>query len=227
MPVKKITLLIASLLISAAGVAQAGVVNLVTDKNTTKITTNSDNIVSYKLPSAQTNGVMVDYTFSFTGSLQDNDFLGFWFGNSQGPNFGLKANCGGGCSNDLFVRDSGNNGVFLNSSNLTAGTQYHLMAYLHKTNGASFYNTIDMWLNPTADEMSSLTGADITSTDKVADRSAVSSLTTLGFRSANIDNGVALTVSGVSINAVPEPATVTLLGIAAAGLGLARRRKTA
>ena len=224
---KKITLLIASLLISAAGVAQAGVVNLVNDTVAKTIKSDSDSIVSYKLSSAQTEGVMVDYTFSFTGNLQSNDFLGFWFGNSQGPNFGLKANCGGGCTNDVFVRDSGTGGVFLSGSDLTAGTQYHLMAYLHKTNGASFYNTIDMWLNPTADEMTSLTGADITSTDNVADKFAVSSFTTLGFRNANIDNGVVLTVNGVNVNAVPEPGTVTLLGIAAAGLGFARRRKKA
>lgn len=224
---KKITVLLASLLISAAGAAQAGMVNLVSDTTAKTISTNSDSIVKYDLSSAQTGGVMVDYTFSFTGTLQDNDFLGFWFGNYQGPNFGMKANCGSGCANDLFVRDSGSGGVFLNNSNLTAGTQYHLMAYLHKTNGASFYNTIDMWLDPTADEMTSLTGADITSTDKVADKYAVSSFNTVGFRSANIDNGVVLTVNGVSVNAVPEPGTVTLLGIAAAGLGMARRRKKA
>ena len=39
------------------------------------------------------------------------------------------------------------------------GTTYTLMGYLQKTGTSTVYNRFDFWLNPTAQEMATLTGA--------------------------------------------------------------------
>lgn len=216
---KKILALIATCLVASAANAT---VTIYTDPASHKVTTNNDSILKYTLDQ-QSGGVIVDYTFSYTGTLQNNDFLGLWFGNSTGPSFGLKANCGdGSCGNDLFGRTGGVGGVFLNGSNLQANTSYHLMGYLSKTGNSKNYNSLDVWLNPTATEMISLTGADVH-----AAGASIASFTDIGFRSANVDNGLALTVSGVRVAVVPEPTTLSLIGLAAAGMGFLRRRKQA
>lgn len=221
---KKTFALIASFLI--AGAANA-TVTIAADTASHKITTNSDSVLSYTL-APQTGGVIVDYTFSFTGALDNNDFLGLWFGDKNGPNFGLKANCGldpkaaTTCNDDVFGRLNGTAGTFIDGSNLDANTSYHLMGYLYKTGNSKTYNNLDVWLNPTATEQVWLTGADIHTTG-----ASISSFTDIGFRSANIDSRQVLTVSDVRVAVVPEPGTLSLMGLAAAGLGFMRRRKSA
>jgi hypothetical protein len=221
---KKVCALITTLLLAAAGTANANVQTLVSDTGSHTYSTNSDTIATYKLASAQTGGVLVDFDFSYTGKLGNNDFLGFWFGAANNdPSFGLKANGGdGSTTSDLFARTNGSAGNFVKNSDLTAGTTYNLMAYLSKTSGSATYNTIELWVNPTAAEMSSLTGYDAIYTG-----ASIASFDTVGFRTANLDNGVSVTVSDLTVSAVPEPGTISLMGLAAAGLGFLRRRKKA
>ena len=70
--------------------------------------------------------------------------------------------------------------------------------------------------------MNTLTGADATSTDN----SGITALNTFGFRSANLDSGDSISVSNVSIQAIPEPGTIALAGIALFGLaGLASKKR--
>lgn len=186
---------------------------------------------SYQLPAKSTDSVFVGFDFSFTGTIQTNDFLGLYFGKAgsmgeayKGPNFGFKANCGTGankCTNDVFGRTVGTDGTFVNGSDLKAGTTYKLFGHMYKTGGSEFYNAFDVWLNPTASEMSSLTGADITATGK----STLKSFDTIAFRTANIDNGVTLYVNNLRVNEVPEPGSVALMGLALAGLAAARRKR--
>jgi hypothetical protein len=224
---KAISALFAAVLVASAASASANTISLVNDTTGHVITTATDTNASYKMPAvSEANGVAVSFDFTYTGVLGNNDFFGAYFGGSTGPSFGLKANGGdkGTTTNDLFVRLGGTDGTFLAGSNLVAGTHYELLGYLSKSgNSGGNYNTLSLWVNPSADQIASLTGADIT----IKGDSGLASITSVGYRTVNIDNGVRLDVGDINVNAVPEPGTLALMGLALAGLGTVRRRKQA
>ena len=224
---KAISALFAAVLIASSASASANTISLVCDTTDHVITTALDTIASYKMPTvSEANGVAINFDFTYTGVLGNNDFFGAFFGSSTGPSFGLKANGGekGSTTSDLFVRLGGTDGTFLAGSNLVAGTHYDLLGYLSKSgNSGGNYNTLSLWVNPSANEIASLTGADLT----IKGDSGLSSITSVGYRTVNIDNGVRLDVGTINVNAVPEPGTLALMGLAAAGLGFMRRRKQA
>lgn len=166
--------------------------------------------------------VFVEFNFEYTGTLGDNDFLGLWFGSYTGPNIGLKANCGGevvGCTNDGFVRTTGTGGPYL-PVNMLQNVSYHLFGHLYKTGNSTTYNKFDGWINPTALEMSTLTGADVSATGN----SGLTSFTSIGFRTANL-NDVSVRVDDLKISTVPEPGSIALFGLALAGMASLRRTK--
>lgn len=187
-----------------------------------QITGNDTNAAIRVLNTSLKGDVFIEFKFEYTGTLGDNDFLGLWFGNYTGPNIGLKANCGGdtaGCVKDGFVRTTGTSGSYL-PGNMQQNTSYTLFGHLYKTAGSVNYNKFDAWIDPTAMEMSSLSGADVSATGN----SGVSSFTTVGFRTANL-NDVAVRVDDLKISVVPEPGSIALFGLALAGMVSLRRAK--
>ncbi|MGJ7916072.1 PEP-CTERM sorting domain-containing protein [Massilia sp. LXY-6] len=185
----------------------------------------ANNAAVRNLASVQTTDVFVDFTLQYSGVLGTNDFVALWFGDSNGPNIGLKANCGGDpkqptCTNDLFVRTSGQGGYFLPGSDLVAGQSYQVFGHLYKSSDKdnAHYDSIDAWFKPTGSDVVS---ALVTATGN----SSIASFDSLGFRSANIDNNVKVTIDNLHVANVPEPGSLMLMGVAFAGFAAARRRR--
>ena len=187
-----------------------------------QISTNNAAIVSRTLSESMSGDLVVRFEFQYSGVLGRNDFLGFWLGNSNGPNIGLKANCDAvsGCTNDAFVRTTSATKM-LPDSDLLANTTYVMFGHLYKTDGSTTYNHFDAWLNPTDAEMNGLVNPDV----KSSGASSIASFNTIGFRSDNLDNGVTVRVDNISISAIPEPTTIALFGAALLGMGALRRRR--
>ena len=228
----------ALLFFTACASASAGTVTLYESSTPFTVSTNNSNVVEAQTVTTANTDILVNLAFAYSGVLNGNDFLSLWFGydaagsssdknvsadHTNGPNIGIKGNGGSGTSTlDLVVRDTGTGGNWLAGSAIAPNVTYQLFGHLYKSAGSSTYNRFDAWLNPTAEEMNTLTGADATSTDN----SGITALNTFGFRSANLDSGDSISVSDVSIQDIPEPGTIALAGIALCGLaGLASKKR--
>ena len=194
-------------------------------------TPTSNNAVVLKSDTPYQNGVLVDFKLSYSGTLGKNAFTVLWFNDSsasegyKGPQIGLKTNCDTGCSDDLFVRGKGTSGgEYFDDTNIeddVAGTSYHLYAYLYKSAGSKTYDSMSAWLNPTQLELKDLTTGQI----NLELTTGLTSFDTIGFRTANLA-GATVHINDLNINAVPEPGSVALMGLALAGLMVARRKRS-
>lgn len=194
--------------------------------------TGKDNFsaATIKSPTDYQNAVLVDFKLSYTGVFPKNAFTALWFNDSsasegyKGPQIGLKANCDGKCTDDLFVRAGGTTGEkYFTNSNIepaAEGQFAHLYAYLYKSTETGNYDRMSAWLNPTKDDLKDLTKGDI----NLVFNSGFKSFDTIGFRTANLGSSV-VNISDLNINAVPEPGSVALMGLALAGLMAARRKR--
>lgn len=227
----------ACLLATTCVTASAGVMTVYEEPDPFKFTSNNSNVFGPQpLLSTVSGGLLVDFNLTFNGPTNpsSNDFFGIWFGydaegtssdvnyagdHTNGPNIGLKAR--NGSASDLFVRLNGTGGNYLEGGDVASGTSYRIFGHLFKTAGSSTYNKFDAWLNPTPAEIASLSsGVNGTS---FGSSGGLSAINVFGFRSANLGSGESVTVSGLKIQAVPEPGTIALTGIALFGLAALRR----
>lgn len=191
--------------------------------------TDNDKAAYRNLNSAVSGNVLIRFEFQYNGAaLGTNDFLGLWFGTPDGPNIGLKANCGGapaGCTDDAFARLSLGTNQMLGNSNLQSGKTYTLLGHLYKGVGSTTYNQFDAWLDPSAAEMSSLTNPQAHSS--AAAGSGIGTFSQMGFRTATLNGGgVNVLVDDLELSVIPEPASIALFGTAMLAMaGLRRRRQ--
>lgn len=192
---------------------------------------NTNSHVALRSYAAQTDSVYLGYLFetnanneffqqwnakdeAFAGSDTDQASVMQRLDGSSNPRFGVRIN-------DNSTQQYGT------TPNVVNNTTYYLVARVSKTGGSTFYNTMDLMVNPTSSAEPSTWDASWTNnTDTGLDQ-----LASLGFRLANVETGDEYFIDEIRVGdswsavAVPEPSTLLLVGGALGALLLFRRRR--
>jgi MSHA biogenesis protein MshQ len=131
----------------------------------------------------------------FEGTPGNNDFLAFWVQSPSAfssPQFGVKVNEGdGGGSDDFFVRLDDNADY---ATNLVPGQTYLLVAQFEKEDGADYFNSGRLWVDPQCTDAPPATSASVANNPS----SKVTEISEIGFRSVNLGGGELMQVGQVA-----------------------------
>lgn len=193
------------------------------------ITGNADPILATRTlrQTWSANDVYISFLLRWAqGTVNRNDFVALWLGNSGGPSIGIKGDrdTANPSDPDIFARTSSSPTTTAYSTNITDDTTYFVVGHLIK-GGSGNYETYQLWVNPAYEDMSV---PDAISTGN----SGVSSFSLVGLRSVNLDSGEMVLLDELRLGtswedvfplnaAIPEPTSLGLLGL---GLLALRRR---
>jgi hypothetical protein len=196
---------------------------------------NADDCAHRGFSSYEGKDIYVSMLLKVSGSLQDNDFAACWFNNTGGPGLGLKANQGGSGSGttgtyDIFARavhnaDGPGSAAFY--QNLAIDQTYLIVAHFSKGTGSD-YTTADLWVDP----VYASSGSPNASIDQSGLTDLCSSVSSLGFRTANLDSGDTVSCDMFRMGTtwgdvvpIPEPSIALLMMLPLAMLTLRMMRK--
>lgn len=175
---------------------------------------NADNAAVRSFSGVNGNQFYVGMLLNVAGSLQNNDFGAGWFNNMNGIGLGLKANQGNGSGTfDVFARVKLDGDSAAYYQNLTMGLTYLVVARFSKTveDATKPFNMAELWVNPVYASSGSPNASIVQTLPGMS-----SSVSSLGFRSANLDTGDAvyydmMRVGTTWADVVPVPESTTMI----------------
>jgi hypothetical protein len=200
-----------------------------------QITGNDNNIVSRALEtSVLQDEVYVSFLFRWDAGTQNNgDFAAWWHDNKNTgshpnkPNIGLNANGSG--NRDIMASINVGGGAQY-STDIEIGETYLIVGRFYKSDpgAGNAYDQFDLWVNP---DLSEEGIPQATSSHS----GAISDFDVIGMRSNRLDADDVILVDSLTYGdsffdvvqsspfAVPEPSPALLVGLALAGIAVARR----
>ena len=207
---------------------------------------NQSNLIYRSLANPQSGDVWVSFLARWqAGTVNNNDFLVFWFDNSATgdhttkPNIGIKGDQGAGAgSEDFVVRlTMGTNDDYAGNITPPETANAHLIVgHLYK-DASTNYDAFEMWVDPTlADPVGDRTASNFGYAIDDTGNTSLNSFSMIGMRSANLDAGDVILIDEFRLGTtmqdvlqgglgepppmVPEP--VTMAGLAL-GIGCLAR----
>lgn len=169
--------------------------------------------VQRTLAASQTGTFYISFLVRFNGTINNNDFAAIWFGTQNGPNIGIKGDSATNtpANPDIMVRTQNSGPEQYHPTSMTAGQTYFVVGRISKD--ATNYDRYQLWVNPGFTDSATPT-AEATGTGA----NSITTVSTVGLRSVNLDVGDSVDISGITMgttwdDVVPAPGVVLSVGL--------------